>query len=197
MTSDPVATGAPTAHGQRRRDRIVDAAAAAFDRDGFHGASIDDIGVAAGISGPGLYRHFDSKDALLTAVFDRIWARLRPAIAAAASLPASDGLELLIDAHTELATGDAIALRLLLRERRHVPGWYQRAAERNHRLYVDAWVGPLTELHPGLAQTEARTLALAVHGLIDSAATHPSDLGPEQRSAMLRRAARALVLTPP
>lgn len=188
---------APTAHGQRRRERIVDAAAAAFDRNGFHGASIDDIGVAAGISGPGLYRHFDSKDALLTAVFDRIWDRLRPAVDAAGDLPPRAALERLVDAHVELATEHAVALRLLLRERRHVPDWYRRAAERNHRRYVDAWTDPLLALHPHLDPSDARSLVLAIHGLIDSAASHPGDVDASSRAALLRRAARSLVLTPP
>lgn len=188
---------APTARGRRRRDRIVDAAAAAFDRHGFHGASIDDIGAAAGISGPGLYRHFDSKDALLTAVFDRIWDRLRPAVDDVDELSPFVALERLIDAHVELATEHASALRLLLRERRHVPDWYRRAAERNHRRYVQAWVEPLMALHGDLDETEARSLVLAIHGLIDSAASHPGDVDAASRAGLLARAARALVLDPP
>src|SRR2546421_3660783 len=41
------------------------AAAELFAHHGFHGVGIDDIGAAVGISGPALYRHFRSKDAML------------------------------------------------------------------------------------------------------------------------------------
>src|ERR1044071_6122185 len=50
---------------QTRRDQILAAAAELFARHGFHGVGIDDIGSAVGISGPALYRHFRSKDAML------------------------------------------------------------------------------------------------------------------------------------
>ena len=48
-----------------RRAQILAAAAERFARYGFHGVSIDDIGAAVGISGPALYRHFRSKEAML------------------------------------------------------------------------------------------------------------------------------------
>jgi AcrR family transcriptional regulator len=188
---------APTARGRRRRAAIVDAATALFDAHGFHGTSIDDIGAAAGISGPGLYRHFDGKDAILTAVFDRIWERLRPAVDRATDLPAADALETLVDAHVDLALDDAAALMLLIRELRHVPHDYQRLAARNHGRYVDAWVEPLRALHgDGLGAAGARTIALAAHGLIDSAAAHPDAIAAEVRRPLLRRLALDLVTRP-
>lgn len=189
-----MATRAPTAHGQRRRQRIVAAAAERFDRDGFHGASIDDIGAAAGISGSGVYRHFESKDALLLAVFDRVWERLRPVVAEATERDPEDAISSLIDAHVAFAIDDAPSLRLLIRELRHVPERYRRAVARNHRVYVDAWVGPLRRLDPSRSEDDARSLALAAHGLIDSAATHPQYVDPADRSEMLRTAARRLLL---
>src|SRR3954452_16575277 len=36
-----------------------------FAEYGYHGVSTEDLGAAVGISGPGVYRHFASKDALL------------------------------------------------------------------------------------------------------------------------------------
>src|SRR2546423_6495057 len=57
----------PLANGEKanRREQILAAAAELFARHGFHGVGIDDIGAAVGISGPALYRHFRSKDAML------------------------------------------------------------------------------------------------------------------------------------
>ena len=184
---------APTARGRRRREAIVDAATELFDQRGFHATSIDDIGAAAGISGPGLYRHFGSKDELLIAVFDRIWDRLRPAVEAAADRPPTEAIGLLVDAHVDLAVDDSAALLLLIRELRNVPDGYQRAAARNRRRYVDAWVAPILALHPELGEPGARTVALAAHGCIDSAAITPEVGEREIRRNHLRRLATALV----
>src|SRR5438128_9902307 len=65
MTS--VSSPAPLVNGAKasRREQILAAAAELFARHGFHGVGIDDIGAAVGISGPALYRHFRSKDAML------------------------------------------------------------------------------------------------------------------------------------
>lgn len=186
MSSAPPAA---TARGRRRREAIVDAATSLFDEVGYHAASMDEIGAAAGISGPGLYRHFASKDDLLIAVFDRVWLHFRPAIEDAAGLPPAEALERLIDTHVSMAIADPAALMLLARESRHVPGDYQRAAARNHGRYVDAWIAPLVGVRPDLGEPEARALALAVHGLIDSAAVHPRTLPDAARRALLAAAA--------
>ena len=53
-------TDAPT-----RRQQILKEAARLFAERGFHGVGVDEIGAAVGISGPGLYRHFPGKDAML------------------------------------------------------------------------------------------------------------------------------------
>ena len=48
-----------------RREQILVTAAEMFARKGFHGVSIAELGAACGVSGPALYRHFPSKDAVL------------------------------------------------------------------------------------------------------------------------------------
>ncbi|MGI8533010.1 MAG: TetR/AcrR family transcriptional regulator, partial [Geodermatophilaceae bacterium] len=68
------ATGIRRAGG--RREDILDAAATLFAERGFHGVGVDDIGASVGISGPGLYRHFASKDAMLAEMLVRISERL-------------------------------------------------------------------------------------------------------------------------
>ena len=57
--------------GRARRQRLLDAAIAAFGQSGFHTATLAEIARACGISRPGLLHHFDSKEALLTAVLER------------------------------------------------------------------------------------------------------------------------------
>lgn len=196
--SDAAAVPAPvTVRGQQRREAILDAAAGLFLERGFHGTSIDEVGAAAGISGPGVYRHVASKDALLMAVLDRLWSNgFGPAVRAAAEAPPRAALAGLIDAHVDLAIGQASALVLLVTELRHLPTEYQDRALRNHRRYVDAWVGPLRSLRPDVSDDQARGAATAIHGLIDSAARVPEfvdDVDPATRSPLLRELAAAVV----
>src|SRR6266571_4022260 len=62
-----------------RKERILVAAAALGARRGFGAISMADIGAEAGIVGSGIYRHFDSKTAILVAMADRVMDRLMTA----------------------------------------------------------------------------------------------------------------------
>lgn len=53
------------------RERLLDAALARFNHDGYNGAGIDAIIADAGIARMTLYNHFPSKDALIEAVLAR------------------------------------------------------------------------------------------------------------------------------
>jgi TetR/AcrR family transcriptional regulator, repressor for uid operon len=54
-----------------RQDEILAAAARCFVRDGFHGASMQDICTEAGMSPGNLYRYFPSKEALVAGIAER------------------------------------------------------------------------------------------------------------------------------
>src|SRR6266567_7248448 len=75
--------GAPGRPARRRdpgrKERILVAAAALGARRGFDAISMADIGAEAGIVGSGVYRHFDSKTAILVAMADRVMDRLMTA----------------------------------------------------------------------------------------------------------------------
>ena len=148
------------------RRRLQEQAIRLFDERGFHATSIDEIGATAGITGPGLYRHFTGKDEILLAVFDRIWELLLGAIERVEHLEPEPALDELIETHITLAVEQGEALNLLVRELRHVPDYYQRAAERNDARYTDTWAEAIIKLQPALSLDEARVTAHAVMGLI-------------------------------
>ena len=50
---------------------IFSAAAELFRKQGYRGTRIEDIGAAVGTTGPAVYRHFPSKEALLSRAPDR------------------------------------------------------------------------------------------------------------------------------
>ena len=174
--SSEASRSAPTARGRRRQEQIIEAATRLFHEQGFHATSMDEIGAAAGITGPGLYRHFSSKDDILLAVFDRIWDLLRDAIERSAGLEPNEALDVLINAHTTLALDQGAELMLLVRELRYVPEYYQRAAERNDERYTDAWAEAIMKLHQELSLDEARAAGRGLIGLIGSAA-RPTRIG--------------------
>jgi AcrR family transcriptional regulator len=60
----------PRADGQRNRERLVEAAKAAFAEAG-PGVSLDEIARRAGVGIGTLYRHFPNRDAIVEAVYRR------------------------------------------------------------------------------------------------------------------------------
>lgn len=58
------------------RTAILDAAMSVFVAKGYHGASISNVAVAAGLGKGTLYLYFDSKDALTTALVERHFASI-------------------------------------------------------------------------------------------------------------------------
>jgi AcrR family transcriptional regulator len=63
----------PLTRDRRRemtRRHLLDAAAIVFARDGFHGASLDDVAATAGFTKGAVYSNFKSKDDLFVAVFE-------------------------------------------------------------------------------------------------------------------------------
>jgi AcrR family transcriptional regulator len=57
------------------RQRLFDAAATLFYEEGIRGVGVDAIARAAGTTKMALYRHFDSKDALITAWLEQLVAQ--------------------------------------------------------------------------------------------------------------------------
>ncbi|WP_405981427.1 TetR/AcrR family transcriptional regulator [Streptomyces sp. NBC_00158] len=58
------------------RDRIVEAAGALVDEEGLEAVSTRRLAAALGVSGPSLYNHFRTKDAILEAVADAVSAKV-------------------------------------------------------------------------------------------------------------------------
>jgi AcrR family transcriptional regulator len=58
-------------HSLDRPTQILDAALVCFAKRGFHQASMHDISTEAGISVGLIYRYFENKDAVISAMADR------------------------------------------------------------------------------------------------------------------------------
>ena len=160
------ATRMPTAD---RRAQIRAAAARLFAARGFHGVSIEDIGVSCGISGPAVYRHFPSKDALLADLLVGISEHLLAGgrREAAQAQDPDDALRRLIAFHLDFSLGNPDLIRVQDRDLANL-GDQGRRVRRLQRSYVDVWTRVLLEAVPGLPEPSARARAHAVFGLLNS-----------------------------
>ncbi len=62
------------------KDQIVDAAVETLHRQGFNGASVQDITEAAHAPKGSFYNHFESKEELAIAALDRYWERVQASL---------------------------------------------------------------------------------------------------------------------
>jgi TetR/AcrR family transcriptional repressor of nem operon len=69
--------------GEQTRERILEQAAVLFNVQGFAGSSLADIMQATGLRKGGIYRHFESKEALALEAFDHAVDRVRARFVAA------------------------------------------------------------------------------------------------------------------
>ncbi|MET7417964.1 TetR/AcrR family transcriptional regulator [Dactylosporangium sp. NPDC005555] len=180
--------------GQRRRSRreeILEIAVGLFATRGYHGVSMDNIGAAAGVTGPALYHHFAGKEAMLAAalipVSEQLLAGGQARISEASEDPAA-ALAALVDFHVEFALANPAVIALHLHELDRLPEEPRRQIRRLQRLYVEEWVNTLTALRQELNAGEARVLAHAAFGLMNSTPFLGGEVDRPRRAELLRTA---------
>jgi AcrR family transcriptional regulator len=186
---------APNRRSQLKSDRrlqLLSAAERLFAERGFLAVRLEDIGAAAGVSGPAIYRHFPNKESLLVELLVGISARL---LAGARDVRARNcddveaALDGLIDFHLDFALGESDLIRIQDRDLAHLPAAAEKQVRKAQRQYVEVWVGVLRELNPDLAEADARLTAHAVFGLLNS--TPYSMKYPDAPRSKSARAARS------
>lgn len=142
-----------------RRELLVTEASRLFQERGFHEVSMEDIGAAAGISGPSVYRHFPSKAALLMAAAQRIAEQLeigRRQVARAAASE-SEALHGLIASYVETMR-DSADLNAAGRQISALTDAERAELRRIQRDYVSEWVRLLGAVRPELSAIECRVV---------------------------------------
>jgi TetR/AcrR family transcriptional repressor of uid operon len=87
-------------HSLDRPTQILDAALVCFAKRGFHQASMHDISTEAGISVGLIYRYFENKDAVISAMADRHKKEIQEVLERARRAPnLLESLEILFTAH--------------------------------------------------------------------------------------------------
>lgn len=143
-----------TSKGQRTADRLLDTAELLFAQQGYEATALRDIAAAASIQQPGLYKHFESKDALYRCVLQR------------ALQPLADEMEATIDQSPQDASFPVLAGKMVdvLAQHPNVPmllirsllspptdrdeigmAWVERLADYGRRLTRTTAFEPSTE----------------------------------------------------
>jgi AcrR family transcriptional regulator len=180
-----------------RREALLAAAKRLIAKHGYLGVRLEDIGGAAGVSGPAVYRHFASKDAVLAALLVGISHTLRDGgrrIRQSAPSPAQALLGL-VAWQLDFALTEPELILIYDRDRFHLPPQDLQDVRRTQRAYVEIWVDVIGAAAPSGSVEADRTRAHAVIGLINSAPRIPgtSGTGPT-REVLIDMALRALGL---
>ena len=189
---------APTSESSPRREQILQVAAQLFARHGFHGVSIAELGAAVGVSGPALYRHFASKEALLARMLIGISERLLAGgteLAGRITAPA-ELLAALVDFQLDFALREPELITVHDRDLANLPTEERHRVRALQRAYVEIWVDALRRHTPGLDPAAARVAAHGVFGLLNSTPHSTPRTDPAQAAALLRRMALAALVRP-
>ncbi|MBX3463930.1 MAG: TetR/AcrR family transcriptional regulator [Planctomycetes bacterium] len=185
------------------RERLVEAASAAFADAGYAGARLTDIAARAGVTKGGLYFHFAGKEELFFAVLDHWRERRRRLLRlpAAGGEPAATTLRAFLAGYlafhfrepgaarvqrvlaTELRAGFTARLREDDRQERR---WLR--AQLRELLLLGTQDGTLSAADPALA---AFLLAAAVIGVVEQWQTAPLDVEPHCDEQLLATALAA------
>ena len=181
-----------------RREQILAAAAELFARHGFHGVGIDDIGSAVGISGPALYRHFRSKDAMLGEMLTSI-SEILLAGGQDRSERAGTPLAVLADLvrfQVDFALDNPALITVQERNLGNLTDPDRRRVRALQRRYVEVWVETIRAAVPATDEPTALAAAHAVFGLINST-PHSRYLDRDQMALLLRGMALAALTKAP
>lgn len=153
-----------------RRSALLVAAARLFAERGFDRVSIEDLGAAAGVSGPAVYRHFPGKQAVLAAILVGVSVNLRDGgrHVIATQTDAAAAIRALVAFHVNFALANADVIRVQDRDLDSLADPDRHTVRALQREYVELWVDVLGRLHPEALAPSLRTRAHATFGLINS-----------------------------
>ncbi|HEY1826398.1 MAG TPA: helix-turn-helix domain-containing protein [Acidimicrobiales bacterium] len=154
------------------RARLLRSALSLFWERGYHGAGTNEIGAAAGLTGPSIYRHFATKDDMLVAAVlqgaDKLAAG---AIAAQHETDPRRALELLCASFVDMALKDPEVLGVYFYESRHVPAEAKMELDREGHHYLHHYERRLAALRPDLSASEVQLRVVAASQMIAGTCT--------------------------
>jgi AcrR family transcriptional regulator len=151
-----------------KREALLTEAIRMMRGRGFHDVTMEEIGAAVGMNQSGVYRHFDTKVAMLTAAFQRASERLTAGIsdALAESATPREALDNLVSRYVELSFVNSDLLNLYLSEIGSVPDPQRAQLRDQQRRNVEEWAQLVVQIRPELNPVEARYLVHAANNTV-------------------------------
>ena len=192
------APGTTAARGQDRRARLVSAAATLFAERGYESVAVEDVAAAAGVTGPGLYRHFEDKQALLAEVVLAGVGHLEERSAAALEGCHPGDVDALLAGLVALAVARPAAAVVWRWTGVHLAPAPQREVARRAHALLSTWGGVVRAQRPELAEADAELLCWAVMSVLGSTTVHRTRIGSARARDLLHAAGRrVLAVRPP
>ncbi|MEO7722117.1 MAG: TetR family transcriptional regulator [Pseudolysinimonas sp.] len=168
-----------------RRSAYLAAAATLFAARSYAEVTIGDLGEAAGVSGPALYKHFANKEAvlveLLVAVSQRLLGAAQEIVADDA--PAAVKLRRLVAFHTDFALQESDTILIQGRDLGLLPPEASRRVRSLQRAYLEQWRAVLAQVRPEWDRDECELRLQGVFGLLNSTAFSAGHIASRPKSA--------------
>jgi len=168
MTADLPVT--PKRGRPSRREPIFESALRLFRERGFHATAINDIGADAGVTGPAIYAHFESKGEVLAEAIREGCRRIGSALEAALAdddLSPQEQLERLVRAYVRVALENSDMNACYVLELRHLESERRGPLRRSARQLRDLWREKLTAVCPNLDRERADTMVqMAIFSIV-------------------------------
>lgn len=149
-----------------RREQLLGIAGELFSQRGFAGTGVDEIGEAAGITGPALYRHFANKQAILDALVVEAMQRLLKSAEAVAQPEGKPDkwLDELIRVRLDFAFGpDRFSFLVIRTENDNISRSALRKVAAMEERYLADWLRVMTALRPKVPTNVIRFAIHAAH----------------------------------
>lgn len=176
-----------------RRDEILAAAVGLFHERGYHATGMDEIGAAAGMTGPAIYRHFRNKEEILETL---IRSHGEVVLAEVERAAGSDGdpraiVDALVDAYVEGIVNQPSLAVVAMFERGTLSPETRRWIDRMERRNVEVWVEAVHRSRPDLTEAETRVVVHAALTMGVAVCNYNSGLEPGHLARILRPMVRA------
>ncbi len=152
-----------------RYETLLAGGARLFRAQGYPAVSTSEIGKGAGIAGPGLYRSFSSKQAILDALIRRLdeWWSLECIRALRTNSKALQRLQGLVRGHVRISLDAPDLVAVSITELSHASGEVRDGYLRNQADRETVWIEQITELVPETTVVEGRLLVAAAISFIE------------------------------
>lgn len=170
-----------------RQKQFIDVAARLFAERSYHTVGINEISAALGLSGPAMYRHYPSKEALLIAVLDDVVSvhleEIRDLVSATPD--PEEALRAVADNHARFVLDQGENIITWRTEFPNLPEADRKRLRYLQRLYIEEWVRTLRKVRPDFDEPRARAICHGAIALIQSPTEFHGTVPPDQLRALL------------